>query len=172
MKKILSTLAAAFMVLSLAACSELPQKENFQPETSEKEPSQQEQTFGINETAVFDELKITALEIKESKGTEFFQPESGNTFVGIKFVIENVSESEQTVSSLLMFDSYANDVKCDYSFSAACVFDEGTIDGSIAPGKKLVGWYALEVPADWTTIELNVEPSLFSNSLAVFVFEK
>ncbi len=93
-------------------------------------------------------------------------------FVGIHFTIENISDAEQTISTLFLFDGYAADVKCEYSFSAACAFDEGTLDGNIAPGKKLVGWYALEVPENWNDIELNVQSSWLLGGSAKFVFQK
>ena len=72
---------------------------------------------------------------------------------------------------MLLFEGYVDDVKCDYSFSAACAFDEGTLDGDIASGKKMVGWYALEVPAEWSSIELVVQPDFLASSSATFVFE-
>lgn len=117
-------------------------------------------------------FKVTAVEIKESDGTDFFVPEAGNVFVGIKFTVENISDQEQSVSTLLLFEGYADDIKCEYSFSAACAFDEGTLDGTVSPGKKLVGWYAVEVPRDWSTIELQVQATWLSNNSANFVFTK
>ena len=42
-------------------------------------------TFGLNETAVFDNLKITATDLQESDGVEFFKAGDGNVFVGVKF---------------------------------------------------------------------------------------
>lgn len=129
-------------------------------------------TFALNETAVFKSLKFTATEIKESTGTQYLKPENGNVFVGVKFTIENTSDEAQTVSTILLFDGYCDDVKAEYSFTGATVFDEGTLDGDVAPGKKLVGWYALEVPEDWTNIELHVKSDWLSDSTGVFVFEK
>lgn len=196
MKKILVLTLALMMTLSLFACgsSDTPAKETKADpvETEEKapaenkaeepaadteeveteEPAVDDLTFGLNETAVFEDLKFTALELQESDGEEFFTPEEGNKFVGIKFEIENVSDEEQSVSTLLQFEGYVNDIKVDYSFNAACVFDEGSLDGSVAPGKKLVGWYSLEVPADWTSIELNIVADWITGEPAVFVFEK
>lgn len=171
MRKILAIVTVVILCLSFSSCieEEVPQKEIG---TTQKTDSVQQETFALNETAVFNNLKITATQVKESEGTAFFEPESGNVFVGIKLTIENSSDQEKTISSLMMFDSYVDDVKCDYSINAMCVFDEGTLDGNIASGKKLVGWYALEVPADWSSIELNVKPSLFSNGSATFVFTK
>lgn len=126
----------------------------------------------MNETAVFKNLKFTATELLESQGESFFTPESGNVFVGIKFIVENISNEDQNISSLLMFSSYADDIKCDYSFSATCAFDEGILDGELAPGKKMVGWYALEVPEDWSEIEIAVKADFLSSDSAKFVFNK
>ena len=166
---------ALLLLFSFAACSvsDEPTKEinNAESENS-VQTATSETDYGLNETAVFKNLKFTATEIKESSGTDFFEPESGKTFVGVKFTIENISNETQTVSSLMLFSAYANDVKCDYSFSAACAFDEGTLDGDVSAGKKLVGWYAMEVPADWSKIDLEVKSEWLSGSSAKFVFTK
>lgn len=176
MKKILALILAVAALFSLAACLEetTPQKETYEATQTEAENKKEpkEETFSLNETAVFETLKITALEMKESAGDGFFQPETGNVFVGVKFEIENVSDEEQSVSSLLLFDGYVDDVKSAYSFNASCAFSDGTLDGDIAVGKKLVGWYALEVPAEWSTIELEVKSDWLSSISAKFVFNK
>ena len=173
MKKLLCILFALVMLLILPACTveDAPSKETA-PTQAQQSTEKKDETFALNETAAFKALKFTATELKESDGDDFFTPATGNVFVGIKFTIENISDEEQSVSSLLLFDAYADDIKCDYSFSAACAFDEGTLDGSVAPGKKLVGWYAMEVPSNWKCLELNVQTTLLSNNSATFVFEK
>lgn len=172
MKKIISILLCVAICIGFSACAmddDTPKKEtNNEQQASENS----DETFKLNESAVFEKLKFVATDIKETQGTDFFTPEEGNVFVGIKFEIENISQEEQTISTLLLFDGYVDDVKCEYSFSASCAFDEGTIDGEVAAGKKLVGWYALEVPADWQEIELNVKSTWLSNNSAKFVFEK
>ena len=173
MKKLLFLLISVLVMFSFAACGNVPQKESYQPGASTIDnATNNDKNFGINDTAVFDDIKITATEIKESKGEDYFTPEEGKIFVGIKFVIENVSDEEQSVSSLLMFTAYEDDIKSDYSINAACAFDDGTLDGSIMPGKMLVGWYALEASENWSVIEITAQPDLFSNSNAVFKFEK
>ena len=171
MKKILALILSVVLCVCFAGCVSdgAPTKETG---TNNSQTEPKEEIFGLNDAAVFENLKFTAIELKESKGTTYFTPEAGNTFVGFKFEIQNMSDEEQTVSSLLLFEGYVDDVKCDYSLNAACVFDEGTLDGSIAPGKKLVGWYALEVPKDWQTIELNIKSDWLSNNSAKFVFTK
>lgn len=176
MKKILVMFLIAVMSVSLAGCGltdDVPSKEvpkdNSLSETS-KEDTKNE-TFGLNETAVFNDMKFTATALEESNGSDFFEPKDGNVFVGIKFTIENISDEDQVVSSMLLFEGYADDVKCNYSLNASMAFD-GTLDGTIAPGKKLIGYYSLEVPNDWKKLELDVQSSWLSSKSARFVFEK
>lgn len=186
MKRVIITLIAGILCVSLSACGleAQPTKEvsssttgskaagskATESEATQTTTAKENSTFGLNETAVFKELKFTATEIKEAKGTEYFKPDSGNVFVGVHFTVENVSDQEQTVSSILLFDGYVDDVKADYSFTAVCAFSNDQLDGTIAPGKKLTGWYALEVPKDWKTIELHVKSKWLSGSSAQFVF--
>ena len=177
MKKYFALVLALVLFLTATGCVEMdasPKKETADgsSQSGREDGGAQALTFGLNEAAVFESLKFTATEWEESKGTEFFEPESGNVFVGVKFAVENISDEEQSLSSLLLFEAYADDVKVDYSFTASCVFDEGSLDGDLAPGKKMVGWYALEVPKTWGVIELEVKADWLSNSTATFVFEK
>ena len=173
MKKFLCVILGLLMLCAFSACAteDPPIKETNQSQTQQTTETKDE-TFGLNETAAFTDLKFTATEIKESDGEGFFTPEEGNVFVGVKFTIENISDEEQSVSSMLLFNAYADDVKCSYSISAGSAFSEGTLDGSIAPGKKLIGWYAVEVPGNWSSIELEVQSSWLSNDSATFVFTK
>ena len=174
MKKVLATVFVLMMCVSFAACGEIdtPSKEvSKASESSEaSQTKNQEQTFGLNETAVFNDVKFTATSLEESKGKDFFEPEQGKVFVGIKFTVENISDEEQNISSLLLFEGYADDIKCDYSINASLAF-EGSLDGSLAPGKKLIGYYSLEVPEDWKKIELDVQSNWLSSTSARFVFE-
>ncbi len=134
--------------------------------------SKAKENFSIGETATFKTMKITAEEMKESNGKEYFEAPEGKVFVGVKFTIENISEKDQSMSSILLFDAYTDGVKSDFSFTASMAFDEGTIDGTVAPGKKLVGWYAVEAPKDWKEIELQIKSSWLSSGKAIFVINK
>lgn len=175
MKKIVSILMALSLFFCLVGCDVLddaPKKEtgNVSQSENDDKAEQKDTTFALTETAVFDNMKITAEELKESDGDILFKPETGKTFVGIKFTVENISKEEMTVSSLLLFEGYVDDVKNSMSITASTVFGE-TLDGTIAVGKKLVGWYAMEVPNDWENIELDVKSDWLSNTSAKFVFE-
>ena len=176
MKKLLLIIFCMIFCLSFTACfeSDAPKKEtsDIQSSAENTDAEKAEETFHLNETAVFSNLKFTAAEIKEISESDFISPEAGNVFVGINFEVENISDEEQVLSSLLLFDGYADDVKCEYSISAAAAFGGKTLDDSLAPGKKMTGWYALEVPEIWAEIELHIKQNWLSGSSAKFVFEK
>lgn len=175
MKRIAVLLLTMVLCLSVCGCEFLddtqPTKETGSAAASSKAAPKNE-TFGLNDTAVFENLKVTATGILQSKGKDFFEPEDGKIFLGVKFTVENISDEDQSVSSLLLFDAYVDSVKCDYSLSGVAAFDEGTLDGTITPGKKLVGYYAVEVPTNWKELELQVKSSWLSSSKAAFVFKK
>lgn len=124
--------------------------------------------FGLNETAAFKDLKITVNEIKTSQGSEYNKPAEGKIFVGVKITIENISNEEQPISSLLLFDAYADDVKCEYSVTANMAFNEGTLDGNLSPGKKMVGYYAVEVSKGAKKLDLEVKSDWLSSAKARF----
>lgn len=174
MKKFLSFLLASFVCCALSACDieTSPQKEPYEGSSSSNSPTAKQEDYKLNETAVFKNIKVTATEIKESNGSEFFGPDAGNVFVGVKFVIENISDESQSISSLLLFEPYADDVKCEYSITANADFGGGTLDGEIAAGKRMEGWYAVEVPSSWSKIELDVKSSWLSENSARFLFNK
>ena len=124
MKRILAMALVLLMLTSvLCGCTEGVEKETVGKETIgsvETTPAVQDTTeapkkttFALNETAVFENIKITANEMEQSEGEEFFAPEEGNVFVGVKFTIENTSNEEQNISSMLLFDAYVDGVKCD-----------------------------------------------------------
>ena len=186
MKRVLTLVLVLALCFTLTACfgfgfgMDEPTKEVASGEPAEDvkgdkandaDAQQKEETFGMNEAAVFDDLKFTATDLEESEGSEYNKPEDGNVFVGVKFEIENISDEEHSISSVLLFNAYVDDVQCDDSFSADLAFDK-TLDGELAPGKKMIGYYSLEVPKDWKKIELDVQSSWLSASSARFLFEK
>lgn len=170
-KALLSIMSVIFLISVLCSCGLEADKPSKETSQSSKAETADKDIFSLNETAVFNNLKFTANEIKESKGNQLFTPDDGNVFVGINFTVENISDEEQNISSMLLFAAYSDDIKCDYSVTAACAF-ESTLDGSISSGKKMNGWYAVEIPTDWQTLEIHVSSNYLSSNSAKFVFTK
>lgn len=127
--------------------------------TTENKPEEKTpEFFKLGETVETRKIKATITELKKSEGDEFNKPEEGNEFVLLKMTIENISEDQElTISSMLSFSAYVDDEALDESFSAILEGDK-TMDGTIAPGKKLSGTLAYEVPKDWKEIEIHFEP--------------
>ncbi len=172
MKKFLSLVLLVVLMVCMTACGEGVEKEVT--DSNGETTTIQDTTFGLNETAVFDNLKITATDLKESNGVEYFEASEGNVYVGVKFEIENISDEDQSISSIMMFSSYVDDTASDYSISALMAFDENgnTLDGTLAPGKKMIGYYAVEVPIEWKNLDIQVQPDMLDETKASFVFEK
>lgn len=186
MNLLLSMFLALCISLSVASCHDtgnVPKKETdaantntastaVPASTAASSPKADEQVYGLNDSVEFKKFKVTATKIEESEGKNYFNAEDGNVFVGVNFEIENTSQETQNISSVLLFDVYADDIKCDYSVSANAAFGDGTLDGELSPGKKLIGWYAVEVPQEWQKLEFEVKQNWLSDNKAVFVFDK
>jgi hypothetical protein len=133
-----------------------------------------DERFTLNQTAVFRNISVTAEEIIvnddwETQQFAIFKPSEGNKFVAVKFTIENTSDEDQSMSTILLFDAYADGVKLEYSFGAASGLT-GTLDGNVSPGRRLVGYYGVEVSENAKELELEVKPSWLGTGKAVFVF--
>lgn len=136
--------------------------------------SSEEETvrYAIGETAETDDVRAILLEVKESRGGSFFTPESGNVFLICTFEIQNCAKEGVNISSLLCFEAYCDDYSVDLSLSAECSVNASTLDGDIAPGKKMKGVIGYEVPADWKTLEIHFTPEVWFGDTLVFYCEK
>jgi len=144
-------------------------------ETSEETSEATNEVFGLNETAVFRNISVTAEELIindawESESFTLFTPSDGNKFVAVQFTIENTSDVDQHISTLLLFEAYADGVKLETSFGAASGLP-GTLDGNISPGRRMVGYYGVEVSQDAQELEIEVRSSWLGSGRATFVFD-
>lgn len=131
--------------------------------------------FELKDTAVFDEFKITANQLKESYGSPGWEPESGNIFVGIEFTVENISEDNDISMASCAFEGYADNFKTNTPFSIVPSEFDTSIFQTVAPNKKLTGWCVVEAPENWRKLEISFRPNLMSSwnyDRAAFEFEK
>jgi hypothetical protein len=136
-------------------------------ETEEQAP----EFFKLGETVETSKIKATITEMTKPKGDEFNKPEDGNEFVLLKMTIENISEDQElTISSMLSFNAYIDDSALNESFTAHLESDN-TMDGTIAPGKKLTGTLGYEVPKDWKEIEIHFEPEVWDDVKIKWIIE-
>lgn len=140
-----------------------------------KKQSTEKTEFSIGEVAEYKDVQVAVLAYEESTGNDWVTPEDGNVFVFANVEITNNSSKEISVSSMLSFDTYCDDYKLDFSSSAlmaASTDNRQQMDGSIAVGKKLNGYLGFEVPADWSTIEINYKDNAWLSSNFKFIITK
>ncbi len=121
------------------------------------------QTFSTGDVIQASDFKLTIESFKKVKGTEYNKPDDGKEWVQIVLLVENTSDAEVTVSSMMMFDAYVDDMAMSENYSAQMV-DESikSMDGTLAAGKKLRGQLAYEVPKGWKEIQIDLDAAIFS----------
>ncbi|WP_195939968.1 DUF4352 domain-containing protein [Romboutsia sp. 1001713B170131_170501_G6] len=132
---------------------------------TKEEKSSKEEVFNIGDTIELDKFKITVNEVKTTNGSDFIKPQEGNEFLYVDATVENISDKEQTVSSVLMFKVVDKDGR---AMKQTIVENaNGQLDGTIGPGRKMTGEYVVEVPKDATGLELQFDSSLAGNQVVV-----
>lgn len=135
------------------------------PIVTKEEKSSKEEVFNIGDTIELDKFKITVNEVKTTNGSDFIKPQEGNEFLYVDATVENISDKEQTVSSVLMFKVVDKDGR---AMKQTIVENaNGQLDGTIGPGRKMTGEYVVEVPKDATGLELQFDSSLAGNQVVV-----
>lgn len=136
-------------------------------ETKESENDQKEiTTFKVGETASLKDVLVTLNGVTESEGSQFNSPKDGNVFALCEFTIENESDRDIAVSSVISFEAYCDDFSINQSIAGLLEKgDKNQLDGSVAAGKKMNGVIAYEVPKDWKELEINFTPDFWGKEM-------
>ena len=129
-------------------------------------------TFGVGEQVSLNDVVVTMNNVTESNGSQFNKPTDGNTFILCEFTIENNSEKDLAVSSLMCFETYVDDYSTSMSLSALLESDKSQLDGTVAAGKKMNGTIGYEAPADWKEIEVRFTPDFWRGKDITFIHSK
>ena len=128
-----------------------------QEETKKKnEPT----IYQVGDTIQLKNYKVTVNGLRTGMGNDFWKPKDGNEFLYIDCTVENTSDKEQAVSSIMMFKVVDGDGR---SLSQSLAPDaNGQLDGSVGVGRKIAGEYVVEVPQGKTGLELEFDGSLLT----------
>ena len=130
---------------------------------------QTETTYGVGDTVESDGVEVTLVSAEENTGADYITPADGSVFVALEFEIVNNSQQDISVSSLASFEAYCDDYSVSQSLTGATLYDDkGTLDGSVAAGKRLSGAIVYEVPADWQQLEVAFTPSVWVDRSVTF----
>ena len=169
MKKLSFVLFCVLLLFSFTACDNV--KNSFNQEDVSSLKQKEQIYFNLGETAELQNLRFTAVKYYESNGNEYRKPKDNNVFVGIEFVVENISQDEQFVYSDDMFESYIDDFKSEESDDARYALEGEALVGIIATGKKIKGCYAVEAPKDWSVIEVHISNFGYESKKGKLIFK-
>lgn len=143
-----------------------------QPATTEP-PAQDDTAFAVGETAQLNDISVTLVSVNESKGSEYNKPSEGKIFVLAEFEIENNSDNEISISSVMSFEAYSDGYSTNQSLSALLEkSDKNQLDGTIAAGKKMNGVIGYELSEGWSELEIHFTPDVWSDKKLVFIATK
>lgn len=139
-------------------------------QTEDKKEPEKKTTFTVGEKVELNGVNVTLVDVSSNSGSDFNKPTEGNVFLICEFEIENNSNSEIAVSSMMSFEAYCDDYTCTFSLGA--LMEKGNknqLDGTVAAGKKFNGVVGYEVPADWQEFEIVFTPNFWSGKDITFV---
>ena len=142
-------------------------------QAGEAQPQPEQTVFTVGDAVELNGVKTTLLSAEEYPGKQYMMPTDGNIFLVCQFEIENDSSAEITVSSMVSFNAYCDDYSVNLSITGEMLEDSWkTLDGTVAPGKKINGVIAYEIPQDWQKMEISYTPSFWSGHDVQFEINK
>ncbi len=175
-----NTLVIATLVVSpflLAACSssgDTPQKVGDNTEasqTAENGSSAQTLTYAVGDQVESNGFVFTVNEVSRKQGGQFSTLKEGYEYIVPNVTIENQTDSETTISTLLQM--HVKDTEGNKYDVALTTDDTGNIDGELLAGERVKGTVAFEVPQDAENLTLYYEPNwLGSGTIKVALDEQ
>ena len=109
----------------------------------------------IGDSVTCGDFTITLKGVEQSDGTVYLSPETGNVYVLFELEVKNNSADDAYFNSFY-FDAYADDYSVESTWAVSFAKDGAKdISGTIAAGKKQIGYVAFEVAKDWQQMELH-----------------
>lgn len=155
MKKILSVLVCAFVLLGLTGCVSDSESGGVTDTNGTKKTS-----FNVNETAVFENVHYTVTNVEYSNGDEFDTPANGKNYVIVTLKIEN--KSEEKISYNTYDWKMVNSQGQEDDETTTTINNETSLNsGDLAAGGTKTGTLVYEESKDETSLKL----LYYSNSL-------
>lgn len=141
-----------------------PTKE--EPKEEPKKETDNRTITAVGEGIETKNFKISVLSLdKPTSDNQFLVAEEGNEFVSVGLLIENLSDKDYTVSSMIMFNAYQDGFSINEALTAHVIKgQEKTMDGALAAGKKIKGSLMYEMPKDWKELEIDIDLTVLSFS--------
>ncbi len=132
----------------------------------EKNTNSSENAFHVGDIIETKNLKISYIKAEEyNSDNTFLQPEEGKKYVYIELEVENLSDSDQSIS-YFSFECYADGVACDAFYGM-----EDSLSATLSAGRKAKGTIAFEVPIDAQIVEFEFEDNFWTDEKIIFKYE-
>ena len=141
----------------------------FQTESQDQDSQTEEQvsnTFNVGDVVETDNFRITYESVGEYKSdNEFLQPKDGCVYWEFRFKFENISDTDQTVSTMMDWECYADNSKADQTW----ITDDNGLDGKLSAGREAEGAVYFEIPEDAESIELEYDINFWQSDKIIFI---
>ncbi len=126
-----------------------------------------EGAFSVGDMAESKQLKISYLSCfaDDSYGM-FSEPKEGYHYVTCEFEFENISDSDQHVSSF-EFDCFADGIACEDAY-----FRDDALSATLSAGRKGKGTVTFEIPDNAQTVEVEYLSNFWTSNRVVFTVEE
>ena len=109
----------------------------------------------------------------EKTGSDAVQPAEGNVYLLLEFRIDNTTDGDMPVSTLLSFTGEVDGQQVKPSTQAVRDRDtHSTLDGTIPAGGGMVGVVGFEVPRDWKLFQVHFYPDAMKSDFISFAVQK
>lgn len=181
MKKLMALIVVICIAFTFAACGETtPQKVDEKPNTDNADKAGDAEDnenkaaapeiFKIGDTVKAGDSNFTVNGVREVKGNEFIKPKSGNIYYAVDVTVENTGNEALNVSSLLMFKLIdADAISYDVTIGPET---KGSLDGEVAPTRKMRGELLFEIPKKAKGLELEIDPSVWGTGKVIVKLDR
>lgn len=122
--------------------------------------------FNVGDVVETEDFKITyESAVPYTSDNEFIQPKDGCEYWEFKFKFENISDTDQSVSTMMDWECYADNSKVDQTW----IGDNNGLDAKLSAGRSAEGTLYFEVPENTEKIELEYDINFWGNDKIIFV---
>lgn len=135
-------------------------------DTKQQETEEVSNVFQIGDVVETENFKITFVSAGAYESdNEFLQPKDGCEYWQFEFRFENISDTDQAVSSMMDWECYADNAKVDQTW----IGDDNGLDATLSAGRETQGTIYFEVPKDVQSVELEYDINFWQSDKIVFV---
>jgi flagellar basal body-associated protein FliL len=135
-----------------------PSQPTLQPTTPQSQPNVIGKPVQVANT-----WSVTVNSVRKSTGDDISQPKNGNTFIIVNVTLKNISSSNLTASSGLMFQ--LKDQTGQIYTEQFTSFAKSAPDGTVSPGSLLRGELVYEVPSSMHAFTFSFQRSFLIDDL-------